>query len=273
MKALKVLGWIFIPYFMILFQWRKIGIIGKIGGTVWALVALVFAIGINSDPNQPGTTVATSQTTTAPVVSEQEKAADEAKKKAEEEAKAKEEAAAKAKAEEEAKKKAAEEAKKKAEMEKSKYALLAQLTIPTIAEGVELDTKTFNYIVANNNLFPAKTADAVKAARNKVDGKIKYGHLEKNITPYLDKMISATGNVVNVEESPIDGGDTVAFVHIIDNEFNSYRMLIYKSTGDILKQDRVKIIGVPIGSESFSNVSGGTTRSIFMFGSHIEKVQ
>ncbi|WP_103108834.1 hypothetical protein [Brevibacillus reuszeri] len=120
-----------------------------------------------------------------------------------------------------------------------------------------------------------KLGQCPKAALAKVDTNIKYGHLEKNITPYLNKMVAATGNVVNVEEAPSEGigTGTVALVHIMDNEFNSYRMFIMKTTGDILKGDKVKIVGVPVGSESFVNVSGGTTRSIFLLCSHINKVQ
>jgi len=212
------------------------------------------------------------ESSTSSTVTSNSSVDEKAKQEAEVKAKAEEEAKAKADAEE-AKKKAAEEAKKKAELEKSKYALLAQLTIPNVAEGVKLQDQTYQFIIANHTLFPAKDAQQVKIAKGKVDGKIKYGHLEKNINPYLNKMIVATGSVVNVEEQPTDGGETVALVHIIDNSFNSYRMLIYKSTGDILKEDTVKIIGVPVGQESFSNISGGTTRSIFVFGSHIEKVQ
>ncbi|WP_218033734.1 hypothetical protein, partial [Brevibacillus centrosporus] len=193
---------------------------------------------------------------------------DEAKKKAEEEAKAKADSEAKAKAEAEAKKKAEDEVK-------SKNLDYAALAIPNFAEGVEIQEATRKFVVANYKLFPAGPDADVKAALAKVDSKIKYGHLEKNITPYLNKMVAATGNVINVEEAPSEGigTGTVALVHIMDNEFNSYRMFIMKSTGDILKGDRVKIVGVPVGQESFANVSGGTTRSIFLLGSHINKVQ
>lgn len=171
--------------------------------------------------------------------------------KAEAEAKAKADAEAKAKADAEEKAKAEAEAKKKAEDDvKSTHINFATLVIPTFAEGMEITDETRQFVVANYKLFPAGPEADVKAALSKVDTKIKYGHLEKNITPYLNKMVAAVGNVVNIEEAPSDGvgTGTIALVHIIDNEFNSYRMFIMKSTGDIIKGDRVKIVGVPVGT-------------------------
>lgn len=217
----------------------------------------------DSETTQTQSTPEQTVTTSAPAPSEQQD--NEAKKKAEEEAKKK--------AEEEAKQKAAEEAKRKAEEAKTKNAIFAQLTIPNLSNGLKLQDKTYNFIVANSDIFPAKTEAQIKKARNMIDSKIKFGHLEKNINPYLDKMISFSGNVVSVEEQTLDTGETVALVHLLDNNFNSYRTLIMKSTGDIIKGDKVRIIGVPVGNEAFSNVAGGTTKAVFVFGSHINKLQ
>lgn len=245
-----------------------------------------FIIGV-AIPNQnaPSTTNESASPAAQPVTAsaptstpEEDKAKKEAeeKAKAEAEAKAKAEAEAKAKEEAEAKAKADAEAKKKAEDEvKSRNVDYAAVAIPGLAEGVEIQDATRKFVVANYKLFPAGPEADIKAALAKVDGKIKYGHLEKNITPYLNKMVAVTGTVVNVEEAPSEGvgTGTVALVHVMDDEFNSFRMFIMKSTGDIIKGDRVRIVGVPVGQESFANVSGGTTRSIFLFGAHINKTQ
>jgi hypothetical protein len=48
MKFLKALGWIFVPYIMIFFQWKKIGTVGKAVGTVWAVIALIIGIAQSS---------------------------------------------------------------------------------------------------------------------------------------------------------------------------------------------------------------------------------
>jgi hypothetical protein len=42
MKILIVIGWIFIPYIMIFLEWKKMGIVKKMLGAVWAFIAFVF---------------------------------------------------------------------------------------------------------------------------------------------------------------------------------------------------------------------------------------
>ncbi|WP_281868367.1 thermonuclease family protein [Brevibacillus parabrevis] len=57
MKFLKFIGWVFIPYIMILFQWKKIGAIGKGLGTAWALIVLISSIGNAASEKKPVQTV------------------------------------------------------------------------------------------------------------------------------------------------------------------------------------------------------------------------
>lgn len=45
MRFLKFIGWVFFPYIMLPFQWKKIGTVGKVLGTVWALIGLLSGIG------------------------------------------------------------------------------------------------------------------------------------------------------------------------------------------------------------------------------------
>lgn len=107
-KFLRILGWIFVPYIMIFFRWKKIGGIAKIFGIIWVVLALLMVIG-SFLPDEPLTT--------------EELAAQEAKEiaQAEETKRAEEDKAAKLasdekeKAEIEAKQKADKEAKEKAE--------------------------------------------------------------------------------------------------------------------------------------------------------------
>lgn len=60
MKILKIIGWLVIPYFMILFQWGKIGKAGRVIGTTWAVVALLVLLG-NGQKNVPKSTEVASQ--------------------------------------------------------------------------------------------------------------------------------------------------------------------------------------------------------------------
>ncbi|MCP1356220.1 hypothetical protein [Aneurinibacillus migulanus] len=179
---------------------------------------------------------------------------------------------AKQKAEEEAKQKAKEEAEKKALFEKIKYAEMAKAAFPNITENSpELPQQTYDFIVANNKLFPAKTPEDIKKAKDITDKSITAKHLNKNAAPYFDKVTTFSGQVVNVEEDQGENGETISLLHVIDNNFQSYQILMFKSTGDILQEDKVRFWGVPAGSSSFSNVSGGTTNVQLFVGAHVEK--
>jgi hypothetical protein len=94
MKVLKILGWIIVPYVMIFISWKKLGRIGKGFGVIWAVIALLLAIGNMTSDNTKTNPV------TASVKQEQPK---EDKSKSDADAQAKKEADAKAKAEAEAK--------------------------------------------------------------------------------------------------------------------------------------------------------------------------
>lgn len=186
----------------------------------------------------------------------------EAEKKADEEAKKK-------KAEEDKKEKE-EEAKEQALLAQKKYANLASIMIPALHEGLELQDVTYDFISQNSKLFPAFTPEDVKKAKDITDSSISSKHLNKNATPYLNKMATFSGTVISVEENT-EGEDTTTLIHIMDDDYQSYQILMYKSSGDILEDDNIRFWGVPVGPASFDNVSGGTTNVQFFVGAHAEK--
>jgi len=135
-----------------------------------------------------------------------------------------------------------------------------------------MDQKSYDFIIANYQLFPAKTSEEIAAAKKLTDASITSKHLNKNAAPYFDKMVSYSGIVISIEETQIDGGQTIAIAHVLDENAQSYEVMIYKETGDILEEDEVQFWGVPIGVTGFENVSGGYTNAIFVLGAHIEKI-
>lgn len=139
-------------------------------------------------------------------------------------------------------------------------------------DQLELTQESYDFIVANHSLFPAKTDQAIADVKGKVDSSITAKVLNKNAQPYFQKITSFQGTVISIEETGLDNGDTVAIVHVMDDELNSYQVLQYKSTGDILEEDNVQFWGVPVGGSSFENVSGGSTNVQNFLGSHIEKI-
>lgn len=140
-------------------------------------------------------------------------------------------------------------------------------------DQLELSQESYDFIVANNSLFPAKTKETIAEVKKKVDSSINAKQLNKNPQPYFKKIASFQGSVVTIQETPLDNGETVSVFHVLDDNMNSYQVLMYKTTGDILEEDVVRFWGAPVGASSFENVSGGTTNVQNFFGSHVEKVK
>lgn len=141
-------------------------------------------------------------------------------------------------------------------------------------EQLELSETSYSFIENNYQLLPANTETDIKKAKDMTDSSVNAKMLNKNATPYFEKFLTFEGYVVDVQEEPSPSGDTtVSVTHVYDNNGQSYQIIMYKGTGDILEEDRVRFWGVPVGGSSFENVSGGTTNVQNFVGTHIEKVQ
>mgnify|MGYP004665266277 CR=1 FL=1 len=75
--------------------------------------------------------------------------------------------------------------------------------------------------------------------------------------------------VIKAEESG-EGKTTVTEIQMNDSDYNYY-YVIYIGSLDVYKDDTVQVYGVPVGMTSFENVGGGTTVSLVMAGSYIQK--
>ncbi|MRH41110.1 hypothetical protein GH741_00290 [Aquibacillus halophilus] len=157
----------------------------------------------------------------------------------------------------------------------STYADYADYHIPLLTEEtLALSQESYDYIVSNSTHFPAQTDEAIQSVKAAEDQSVTIKHLNKNVNPYLSTVLSFTGTVISIEEVPIEEtDDTLALIHVMDDEGNSYQVILYKTTGDILEEDYVHFWGVPVGPSYFENVSGGTTNVQVFMGSHIEKLQ
>ncbi|GAA0386651.1 hypothetical protein [Paenibacillus motobuensis] len=158
----------------------------------------------------------------------------------------------------------------KANSKKTEIADIMKLIVPELIEGGQLNEKTYNYLVDHSELFPAVTAKTKKTAESEADASITTKHLFKNINPYLDKMVTISGYVIDIEEEEADYG-TIADIHIMDEYGNSVVGIYLSSTGDILEDDYVTMTGVPTEIYSFDNISGGVTNAVFFTVSTIEK--
>lgn len=153
------------------------------------------------------------------------------------------------------------------------YTDLLAKDIPWITENsLTLSETSRTYIDKNEALFSAKKKSDIAKLKKKEDTTITSKHLNKNVKPYLEKVVSFKGTVISVEENT-ERDEPFSYVHVYDEAGQSYSYLTYQTTGDILEEDTVQFWGVPLGVYSFENVSGGATNAIAIFGGTIEKVQ
>ncbi len=163
------------------------------------------------------------------------------------------------------------ESKEVSKDESENYANVLEDVLPAVTDGdVELQETSYEFISEHAELFPAKTEEDINQAKSLVDDSITIKHLNKNVAPYLEKVLSFQGTVIAVEEETEDD-ETISLTHVYDEEGNSYEVLMFKTTGDILEDDEVQFWGSPVGAHSFENISGGFTNSQIFFGSHLEK--
>ena len=136
-------------------------------------------------------------------------------------------------------------------------------------EVVELDKVSYNFINSNPDLFPAMTEDAIKRVKELADDKITSKHLNKNVTPYLEKVVNFAGDVIQIEEGTLDDGTPYSLILIEDMDFNAIYAIGYHAT-DILEGDFVEIWGLPLGEYQYSNTDGGVTLAQALATSYIE---
>lgn len=132
-----------------------------------------------------------------------------------------------------------------------------------------LNKTSSKFINGHSNLFPAKTDTDVNATKSLIDHSISYKHLDKNITPYLEKLIPINGTVVGIKEDPFNN-ETFTYVHILTDDYESFQLIFSGNLKDIFKDSYVTAVGLPLSTNAFDNVSGGTTQSIILLGSTID---
>jgi hypothetical protein len=142
--------------------------------------------------------------------------------------------------------------------------------VPSITEEqLTLDKQSYNFISTNADLFPALSKDAIQKTKKLADDKITSKHLNKNVKPYLEQMVTFEGDIIQIQEVTLDDGTPVSVILIEDMDFNAIFAIGYHST-EFLEGDFVEIWGLPLGPYNYENVDGGTTLAQAIATSYIE---
>lgn len=150
------------------------------------------------------------------------------------------------------------------------YADALEIDVPLISEDqLELAEESYEYIVDNYNLFPAKKDKEVNKAIEKSET-IDYRELSKNPAKYHSNIVSFSGFVRQIDEQNVDD-ETMTYAIVYDDNSNAHVIFMYKEAEEIYEDDDITFYGIPIGAYDFSSDDGGFQSSILYFGSHIEK--
>lgn len=134
-----------------------------------------------------------------------------------------------------------------------------------------ISPKAKEFIGTHEELFPAESVEAVLEF---IDDTIGYKNIAKNQNNYGDKLIKLDeAYVASINESNLDEISSFTELIVMDAEEQVYYIYYFGSLPDIFKDDIIRVFGVPMAMTSYSNVNGGTTISVVLAGSYIEKVQ
>ena len=86
-------------------------------------------------------------------------------------------------------------------------------------------------------------------------------------------MIKAYCKVITINEENLEGVGKAYQILMYDQNNQYYDMFYIGELSDIFQEDIVNVVGLPLGLAMFANSSGGSTHTIPMVGSYLEKEQ
>lgn len=126
-----------------------------------------------------------------------------------------------------------------------------------------------NFIRANEDLFPTEYRNK---AENYVDYSLNYKMIAKNPQKYGSSMMELCYvDVIQIEEADIDGVGVVTIMNIMDSDYNSFVCFYIGELASVYEGDVVDIIGLPLDTSSYNNVSGGATNCVVVATSYVQK--
>ena len=129
---------------------------------------------------------------------------------------------------------------------------------------------TSDFINEHEDLFPASGVDTLTPY---INSEIGYKNISKSPDKYGDQvMVIDYAGVLQISEQ--DAGDeTLTILQAYDDEGENYMVYYFGELPNVLDDDTVKIYGIPLGTTSFDNISGGTTLAVVLGGCYVEKIQ
>lgn len=132
-----------------------------------------------------------------------------------------------------------------------------------------VNEKATVFLTAHEDYFPTKNYNQIAG---EVDSSIEYKHVEKNSNQYGDKLMELPElYVMSISET--DLGNEQVFTEVETTDGDSFYYILYVGElADIYKADIIKVVGLPLSISGYENISGGSTTTLVLAGSYIEKI-
>ena len=135
-----------------------------------------------------------------------------------------------------------------------------------------LNDKMTEFLQTHEELFPTVSEDEILAA-GVVDETLEARQIMKNPDRYGDKLMFLPElQVVQIMESEVDEDQYMTEINAADWMEQSYYIIYNGVLDDVFEGDWIYAYGLPLGADTYENVSGGETWTIPMAGSFVEKL-
>ncbi|MFD1708058.1 hypothetical protein ACFSCZ_15135 [Siminovitchia sediminis] len=140
-----------------------------------------------------------------------------------------------------------------------------------VEEGKEITSTSLEFIDNNIEVFINHDKEV---SEELVDTSIDYRHLGKDIDKHSGTMYQDQGVILDIQEVNSEGlNKEITIIHLQNPQNQTNYHLLYIGETDLLEDDAIQFIGLPLMNTSFSNVSGGTTKLFMILASDLEKIE
>lgn len=134
---------------------------------------------------------------------------------------------------------------------------------------ITLTEKSKTMLKENESLFTSNSTDGLEQY---TDFDLDYRIIMKNVSSYGDRlMYIPEAYVISVSEEEVEG-KTLTEMQLIDANEKYYYVIGMTSYGEIYEDDVVECYGLPVSDTTFENIGGGTTISLVLAGSAVNKI-
>ena len=135
-----------------------------------------------------------------------------------------------------------------------------------------ISSKAKDFLKENGDLFPVDKYSNIDSSL--IDRSIDYKKISKNQDNFGDKLMEIDyAYVISIYETKISDNEYITEIQVVDESYNNYIIYYYGALDNIYDDSDIKIVGLPLGNTSFSNVGGGTTLAIVLAGSYISLIK